>query len=91
MPILVSEALLRENKKFEEKMLLPVGMEPGPLITSDSKSNTILSGLTWHVHHLIFDLDDSVRISWTTWFFDLDDSVRINRAWLYKETKVSDW
>ena len=30
-------------------MLPPVGIEPGPLITFDSKSNTILSGLTWHV------------------------------------------
>ena len=29
-------------------MLLPVELEPGPLIASDSKSNTILSTLTWH-------------------------------------------
>ena len=29
-------------------MLPPVGIEPGPLIASDSKSNTILSTLTWH-------------------------------------------
>ena len=28
-------------------MLLPVGIEPGPLITSDSKFNTLLSGLTF--------------------------------------------
>ena len=48
-------------------MLPPVLIEPGPLITSDSKSNTILSRLIWHVllkeifkllfmHHLIFGL-----------------------------------
>ena len=28
--------------------------------------------------------------SCTTWFLDLDDLVRINRAWLYKDLKVSD-
>ena len=43
MPILASEALLRE-KKSSDKMLPPV--EPRPLITSDSKSNIILSTLT---------------------------------------------
>ena len=36
-------------KKSSDKMLPPVGIEPGPLITSDSKSNTILSTLTWHL------------------------------------------
>ena len=30
-------------------MLHPVGIEPGPLTTSDSKSNTFLSGITWHL------------------------------------------
>ena len=45
MPFL---SLLHENKKSSEKMLPPVGIEPRPLITSDSKCNTILSGLTWH-------------------------------------------
>ena len=30
-------------------MLPPVGIEPRPLMASDSKSNTILSGLAWHV------------------------------------------
>ena len=49
MPILALEALLHENKKSSDKMLLPVGIEPEPLITSDSKSNTLLSGLTWHL------------------------------------------
>ena len=49
MPILASEALECENKKSSSKMLPPVGIEPTPLITSDSKSNTILSRLTWHV------------------------------------------
>ena len=28
-------------------MLLPVGIESGPLLASDSKSNTLLSTLTW--------------------------------------------
>ena len=36
-------------KKSSEKMLPPVGIEPRPLIASDSKSNTILSTLTWHL------------------------------------------
>ena len=36
-------------KKSSDKMLPPVGIEPGPLIASDSKSNTILSTLTWHL------------------------------------------
>ena len=34
---------------FNDKMLPSVGIEPGPLISSDSNSNTILSGLTWHL------------------------------------------
>ena len=36
-------------KKSSEKMLPPVGIEPRTLITSDSKSNTLLSALTWHM------------------------------------------
>ena len=59
--------------------------EPGPLIASDSKFNTILSGLTWHMllrRFLNF-------CSCTTLFLDLDDSVRINRAWIYKEPKAN--
>ena len=36
-------------KKSSDKMLLLVGIEPGPLIASDSKSNTILSTLTCHM------------------------------------------
>ena len=44
MPILASEALLREKKS--DKILPPVGIEPGPLIASDSKSSTIRSTLT---------------------------------------------
>ena len=39
MQVLASEALLHE-KKSSDKMLLPVGIENEPLITSDSKSNT---------------------------------------------------
>ena len=41
MPILASEVLLCE-KKSSDKMLPPVGIEPRPLIVSDSESNTIL-------------------------------------------------
>ena len=33
-------------KKFSDQMLSPVGIEPGPLIACDYKSNTILSTLT---------------------------------------------
>ena len=33
-------------KKSSDKVLPLVGIEPGPLIASDSKSNTILSTLT---------------------------------------------
>ena len=40
MPILAFSSLLRENKKkSSDKMLIPVGIEPRPLIASDSKSN----------------------------------------------------
>ena len=46
MPTLAFSSLLHENKKSSDKMLPPVGIEPRPLITSDSKSNTILSTLT---------------------------------------------
>ena len=49
MPTLEAEALLSENKKIQWKMLPPVGIEPWLLITSDSKSSTILSGLSWHL------------------------------------------
>ena len=55
------------------------------LWTSDSKSNTLLSELIWHVllrRSLNFCLC-------TTWFLDLNDLVRINREWLYKQPKVS--
>ena len=66
-------------------MLPPVGIEPRPLINSDSKSNTLLSTLTCHVL-----LRRSLNFcSCTTWFLDLDDLVTINRAWLYKDLKVS--
>ena len=45
MPILAFLSLLR-GKKSSDKMLPAVGIEPRPLIDSDSKSNTILSTLT---------------------------------------------
>ena len=38
-----------KQKKSSDKMLPPVGIEPGPVIASDSKSNTIFSTLTWHL------------------------------------------
>ena len=37
------------TEKLNDKMLPTVGIELGPLIASDSKPNTILSGLTWHL------------------------------------------
>ena len=45
MPILASEALQCE-KNILVKNINPVGIEPWPLITSDSKFNTLLSGVT---------------------------------------------
>ena len=65
-------------------MLFPVGIEPGPFIISDPKSNNILSTLTWHVllrKSLNFCLS-------TTCYLYFDDLWGINRAWLYKEPKV---
>ena len=40
---------MKTKKKSSDKILPPVGIEPGPLITSGSKFNTILSTLTWHL------------------------------------------
>ena len=72
-------------KKSSDKILPAVGIEPWPLITSDSKSNTILSALTWHVL-----LRRSLNLCLcTTWYFNFDDLRGINRARLYKEPKVS--
>ena len=48
-PVLAAEALLCENKKNQLKILPPVALEPRPVINSDSRSNTILSGLTGHL------------------------------------------
>ena len=86
MPILILafSSLLPENKKPSDKMLPPVGIEPRPGITSDSKSNSLLSELVRHV--LLRSLN---FYSCTTWFLDFDDLVRINKVWLYKEPKVS--
>ena len=68
--MLTSEALLHTKKNPSHKMLLPVGIDPGP---SDSKSNTLLSELILHVL-----LRGSLNFySCTTWFLDLDDLVRI--------------
>ena len=67
MLILASEALQSENKKKStDKMLILVRIEP---MTSDSKSNTLLSELTWHVL-----LRGSLNFcSCTTWFLDFYD------------------
>ena len=47
MPILELEALLHENKKnSSNKMLCQWVLNP---LTSDSKSNTLLSGIKWHL------------------------------------------
>ena len=46
MPILPSKFLLYRNRKPSNKMLPLAGIEPGPTITSDSNSNTLLSTLT---------------------------------------------
>ena len=45
MPILIAGALLHENKN-SSKNVTPVSIKPR---SSDSKSNTLLSGLTWHL------------------------------------------
>ena len=45
MPILTAEALLHENKIYPAKNVTTVEIVSGRLITSDSKSNTLLSGL----------------------------------------------
>ena len=75
-----------KQKKIPVTKCYPqVGIEPRPLIAYDSKPNTLLSTLTWHVL-----LRRSLNFcSWTTWYLDLDDLRGINRAWLYMETKVS--
>ena len=53
--------------------------------TYDFKLNTLLSELTWHVV-----LRGSLNFcSCISWFLSLDNLVIINRAWLYKEPKLS--
>ena len=67
MPILAFLSLLPENKKSSDKMLPQVAMEPSPLITSDSKSYSLLSELVWPVV-----LRRSLSFcSCITWFLDL--------------------
>ena len=82
MPILAFSSLLHEYKKnSSDKMSPPVGIA----IASDSKSNTLLSTLHWHVL-----LRRSLNFcSSTTWYLDLDGIRGINRAWPYKDPKVS--
>ena len=82
MAILPSEALLRKNKR----MLPPVRMEHGLLITSDSKSNNRLSEL---VRHVLLRRSLNFCSCTTLFFLGLDNLVTINRVWLYSEPKVS--
>ena len=50
MPIVAFLSFLLENKKkSSDKMLPPVGIEPRPLIASDSKSKTLISEQTRHL------------------------------------------
>ena len=50
MPILAFLCLLRENKKSSDiKCYPPMGIKLGPLIASDSKTNSLLSELVRHV------------------------------------------
>ena len=72
-------------KKIQWQNVTPSGNRTQVSHNSDSKSNTILSTLTWHVL-LRISLN---CCSCTTWYLDLDDLRGINRAWLYKEPKVS--
>ena len=72
------------KQNIQWKMLPTVGTEPRPLITSDSKSNTILSGLTWYML-----IRRSLNFcSCSSWFLDL---ATINRAWLYKKGGLDHW
>ena len=85
MPLLISEALLHENKKIHWKMLPPVGKEPKPLMNLWLQGQHSLSELMQHVL-----LRGSLNFcSCITLFLDLDDLVEINRVWLYREPKVS--
>ena len=57
------------KQKNPVENVTPRGIEPRPLISSDSKSNIILPGLTWHVL-----LKGSLNFcSCTTWFLDLEE------------------
>ena len=59
-------------------------LESRPLITSDSKTNTLLSELVRYVL-----LKGSLNLcSCTPWILDLDGLVEINTAWLYKQPKA---
>ena len=96
MPILASEALLYENKKVQWKMLPSVRIESGPLITSESKSNTILSGTDLacaiqeifkllFMHHLILDNEPKVSV------LEANVNLGLQRRVLDLESEVHDW
>ena len=67
---------LHENKNFSYKMLPLLVLNPW---ISDSKFNTLLSELIWHVL-----LRRSLNFfTWATWFLGFDDLVRINMILCY--------
>ena len=73
-----------KTNNSSDKFLPPMRIKPG---ISDSKSNTLLSELIWHVL-----LRESLNFcSCIIWFLALDDLVRINRAWLYIYQKPKVW
>ena len=72
-----------KTKKIQWQNITPSGNRTQA--ASNPKSNTILSTLIWHVL-----LRRSLNIcSCTTWYLNLDELRQINRAWLYKDPKVS--
>ena len=74
-----------KQKNSSDNLLPPVRIEPGYLKASDCKSNTILSALTWNG-----GLRRSLNFgSCTTGYLDFDDFRGINRAWPFKDPKVS--
>ena len=78
MPKLASEALLNKNKKIQWQNVTKWWLNLGLWLTSDSKSNTLLSELIWHVL-----LRGSLKFCLcTTWFVDSHDLVGINIVWL---------
>ena len=72
-----------KQKNQVTKCYLQWRLNPDLWLTSDSKSNTLLSQLIWHVL-LKRSLNFCLCI---TWFLDLVDLVGVNRAWLLRSLK----